>query len=61
MNNKTITITLNPISARIVAEMLEYYNLYNLEEAEKRDPFKDNSPYINAIKDFLKAYKEASK
>jgi len=58
---KNITITLNEISAQIVAETLEFYNLYMLEEAEKRDPFKDNSPYIKAIKDFLNAYKEATK
>ena len=56
-----LTLKLDPISAKIVADMLEYYNLYNLEEAEKRDPFKDNSPYIKAIKSVLEAYKEATK
>lgn len=58
---EALTLKLDPISARIVADMLEYYNLYNLEEAEKRDPFKDNSPYIKAIKSVLEAYKEATK
>ena len=58
---KNIIIEVDAISARIVADMLEYYNLYNLKEAEKRDPYKDNSPYIKAIEDFLKAYKSATK
>ena len=58
---EALTLKLDPISARIVADMLEYYNLANLEEAEKRDPFKDNGYLIKAIKDFLKAYEEATK
>lgn len=58
---KNITITLNEISAQIVANTLEFYNLYILEEAEKKDPTKDNGYLIKAIKDFLKAYEEATK
>lgn len=58
---KNITLTINEASACIVANTLEFYNLYMLKEAEKRDPLKDNSPYIKAIEDFLTAYKEATK
>lgn len=58
---ETLTLKLDPISAQIVANTLEYYNLTQLEEAEKRDPFKDNGYLIKAIKDFLKAYEEATK
>ena len=58
---KTITITVDEVSAQIVANMLEYFNLHNLKEAERRDPFKDNSPYIRAIENFLDAYNKADK
>ena len=57
---KNITIELNEVSAQIVANTLEYYNLAILEEAEKKDPYKDNGYLIKAIKDFLEAYKKAS-
>lgn len=57
---KNITITIDEVSAEIVTNMLEYFNLHNLKEAEKRDPFKDNSPYIRAIENFLEAYKKAT-
>ena len=56
---KNISITINEISARIVAEMLEFYNLPQLKRAEELDQYKDNSPYIKAIEDFLTAYKGA--
>lgn len=56
---KTITIKVNDTIAQIVANTLRYYNLHILKEAEKKDPFKDNSPYIRAIETFLKAYEEA--
>lgn len=56
---KQLTIKIDPISAQIVADTLEYYNLVILEEAEKKDPFKDNGYLIKAIKEFLKAYKGA--
>lgn len=56
---KTITIEVDEVSVEIVANMLEYFNLHNLKEAEKQDPFKDNSPYIRAIETFLNAYKKA--
>ena len=56
---RKLTITLNEATARIIADMLQYYNLVGLMEAEKREQLKVNSPYINAIKDFLKAYEEA--
>lgn len=55
-----LTIKVDKISARIVAEMLEFYNLYQLEQAEARDKFLDNSPYKKAIRDFLKSYNEAT-
>ena len=58
---KNITITLNEVSAKIVADTLEFYNLYMLEEAERQDPTKDNGYLIKAIKDFLEAYKGATK
>ena len=54
-----LTIEIDEINAEIVMNMLEYYNLHNLKEAEKMDPFKDNSPYIRAIETFLNAYKKA--
>ena len=57
---ETLTLKLDPISAQIVANTLEYYNLTQLEEAEKRDPFKDNGYLIKAIKSVLKAYEEAT-
>ena len=58
---ETLTLKLDPISAQIVANTLEYYNLTQLEEAEKRDPFKDNGYLIKAIKSILEAYEEATK
>lgn len=58
---KTLTIEVDEVSAQLVADMLLYFNLANLEEGEKRDPFKDNSPYKNAIHNFLKAYDIAKK
>jgi len=58
---KTLTIEVDEASAQIVADMLLYYNLANLEEAERRDQFKDNSPYKNAIHNFLKAFDQAKK
>lgn len=57
---KTLTIEVDEASARIVADML-LYNLANLEEAERRDQFKNNSPYKNAIHNFLKAFDQAKK
>jgi len=60
MKTKKITIEIDEVSAKIVADMLEFFNLHNLKEVEKKDPFKDNSPYINAIETFLEAYKKAS-
>lgn len=56
---RTITIEVDEVSAEIVANMLEYFNLHNLKEAERRDPYKDNSPYIKAIETFLEAYEKA--
>lgn len=56
---KTITIEVDEVSAEIVADMLEYYNLHNLKMAEIKDPYKDNSPYIKAIENFLEAYEKA--
>lgn len=58
---KTITIEIDEASAEIVSNMLLYYNLAKLKEAEAKDPFKDNSPYIIAIDNFLKAYDQAKK
>lgn len=58
---KTITIEIDEVSAEIVANMLLYYNLAQLKEAEAKDPFKDNSPYITAIENFIKAYDKAEK
>lgn len=58
---KTLTIEVDEVSAEIVANMLLYYNLAQLKEAEARDPFKDNSPYIVAIENFLKAFDQAKK
>ena len=58
--NKTITLHLDPVSAHIVADILDY-DLSRLEDAEQRDPFKDNGYLKNAIKDFLKAYEDAKK
>lgn len=58
---RTLTIEIDEASAEIVANMLLYYNLYQLKEAEKQDQFKDNSPYINAIENFLKAFDQAKK
>ena len=57
---KTITLEIDAISARIVA-MIAEYNIDQLKQAEQRDAFKDNSPYIKALEDFLKAYESAKK
>ena len=54
-----ITIEIDEVSAEIVANMLRYYNLHQLKEAEVKDPFKDNSPYIKSIENFLDAYEKA--
>lgn len=56
---KQLTITVDEVSAKIVADTLRYYNLVMLKQAEERDPLKDNSPYINAIEKCLEAYDKA--
>lgn len=55
---ENITIKVNPITARLVADLLDY-NRDQLEQAEKRDPYIDNKYLINAITDFLNAYDTA--
>ena len=56
---KEITIKIDEVTAEYVATTLEYYNLYILEEAEKRDTHKVNTPFIKMIKRYLEAYKKA--
>lgn len=58
---KKTTIEIDEVTAELIANTLEYYNLPKLEEAERLDPYKDNGYMIRAIKDFLKAYEEATK
>ena len=61
---KNITITLNEISAQIVADTLEFYNLYMLEEAEKRGSIYLISPeFSRAILEgcYMLAYNDHSK
>ena len=53
-----VALMLDPISARLVADILDF-NVSQLEEAERRDPLRDNNYLINACKDFLKAYEGA--
>ena len=45
----------------IIYKEVRFYNLSKLEEAERLDAYKDNSYMIKAIKNFLKAYEEATK
>lgn len=58
---KTLTIEVDEISAKIVADTLLYYNLARLKEAEAKDPYLDNGYLIVAIENFLKAYDQAKK
>ena len=58
---KTITIKVDEISAKIVADMLRYYNLYRLKEAEDKDPYLNNDYLITAVEKFLEAYDKAVK
>lgn len=57
---KILTIKLDEASAKVVNDILQYHDLPSLEEAEKRDPYKDNGYMKNAIKAFGKAYDEAT-
>lgn len=57
---KMLTIKLDEASAKVVNDILQYHDLPLLEEAEKRDPYKDNGYMKNAIKAFGKAYDEAT-
>ncbi len=61
MKQNKIKIEIDPIKAEIVANTLEYYNLYMLEQAEQNDPFKDNTYLKEAIKEVVKAIREAIK
>ena len=58
---KEMTIKIDEVTAKLIANTLEHYNLSKLEEAERLDAYKDNSYMIKAIKNFLKAYEEATK
>ena len=48
-------ISINEVSAEIVANTLEYYNLAILEAQKETDPLKDNDYLIKAIKEVIEA------
>ena len=50
-----INLQLNPITAKIIADLLEY-DRHQLKRAEEKDEFLDNSYLIKAIDDFLSIY-----
>jgi hypothetical protein len=51
---KTLTIELSDVTAKIVADLLQY-NLSQLEMAEKADPFKDNGYLKKACNETIEA------
>lgn len=51
---KKLTIELSDVTAKIVADLLEY-NKSQLEMAEKADPFKDNGYLKKACDEAIKA------
>ena len=56
---KEITIKIDEVNAKIVMDLIKYYNLPRLKYAQEKDKFLDNNYLINACEKMIKAYEES--
>ena len=57
---KELTIKIDDVNAKIVKDLLKYYNLPRLKYAQEKDEFLDNNYLINACEKLVTAIETAS-